>query len=49
MFNARKIRFKTFRYFGKLRSNFYQNPDPHWIRIRIRLKCWIRIRIRIRI
>jgi hypothetical protein len=34
---------------GKLGSNlkFYQNPDPHTIRIRIRPKCWIRIRIRI--
>jgi hypothetical protein len=49
MFNVRKIRRKKIPcvYLRKSWFKFYQNPDPHWIRIqiRIRLKCWIRIRI----
>jgi hypothetical protein len=38
----KKVRFV---HLQKTWFQFYQNPDLHWIRIRIRLKCWIRIRI----
>jgi hypothetical protein len=37
MFNVRKIRWKKFRFVSLRKTwfKFYQNPDPHWIRIRI--------------
>jgi hypothetical protein len=41
----RKKNFVLFTFRKKL-FKFYQNPDPHQIRIRIRLKFWTRIRIR---